>query len=174
MVNATILPFPAAGGVKAPLRPSSTAAAGDDFAGAMDGALEPSRPARRDATGARAPRRLDAARPSESARNEAAASIRKAANPGKTVSGRARGRGAGAGRAASPRRAGDEAPTASSIMLANPMPPAALVDDGRSGAVTPPTAGNCRSLASTTGDYRFSISVSIRISSETVIVFEFA
>ena len=93
---------------------------------------------------------------------------------GLTASGRGRGRGAGAGRAASPRRAGDEAPTASSIMLANPMPPAALVDDGRSGAVTPPTAGNCRSLASTTGDYRFSISVSIRISSETVIVFEFA
>ena len=87
MVNGTILPFPAAGALKAPQRPLPPAAAhGDDFAGAMDGALEPSRPARRDATGARAPRRLDAARPSESARNEAAASIRKAANPGKTVS----------------------------------------------------------------------------------------
>ena len=58
-------------------------------------------------------------------------------------------------------------------MPANPAPLAAVGDDGRRGAVTPPAAESW-SLAPTTGDYRFSISVSIRISSETVIVFEFA
>ena len=53
-------------------------------------------------------------------------------------------------------------------------PPAAAVDDGRSGGLTPPAAGNGRSVALTTVDYRFRFSVSIRTSSETVIVFEFA
>ena len=52
-------------------------------------------------------------------------------------------------------------------MPANPAPSAAVGDDGRRGAVTPPAAESW-SLAPTTGDYRFSISVSIRISSETV------
>jgi hypothetical protein len=48
VVNATILPFPAAGGANAPRRPmSSTAAGGDDFAGAMHGALD-TRATRRD------------------------------------------------------------------------------------------------------------------------------
>jgi hypothetical protein len=40
--------------------------------------------------------------------------------------------------------------------------------------LTPPAAGNGRIVALTTVDYRFRFSVSIRTSSETVIVFEFA
>ena len=48
-------------------------------------------------------------------------------------------------------------------------------DDGRAAArLTPRAAGNGRSGAPTTGDYRFRLSVSIRISSETVIVLELA
>jgi len=85
VVNATILPFPAAGGVKAPLRPSSTAAAGDDFAGAMHGALD-TRATRRDDSSVRAPRRSEPARPRETADSKAAAPARKAANPAKAVS----------------------------------------------------------------------------------------
>ena len=85
MVNATILPFPAAGGVKAPLRPSSTAGVGDDFAGAMHGALD-TRATRRDDSSVRAPRRSEPARPRETADSKAAAPARKAANPAKAVS----------------------------------------------------------------------------------------
>jgi len=85
VVNATLLPFPAAGGVNPPLRPSSTAAAGGDFAGAMHGALD-TRSTRRDDTSARAPRRSEPARPRETAGDKAAAPACKAANPAKAVS----------------------------------------------------------------------------------------
>jgi len=86
VVNATILPFPAAGGVNAPRRPmSSTAAGGDDFAGAMHGALD-TRATRRDDSSARAPRRSEPARPRETADGKAAAPARKAANPAKAGS----------------------------------------------------------------------------------------
>jgi hypothetical protein len=86
VVNATILPFPTAGGVNAPLRPTQpTAAHGSNFAGAMDGALD-TRAARRDDSGMRAPRRSEPARPRDTADSKAAASPRKAANPEKAVS----------------------------------------------------------------------------------------
>jgi len=87
VVNAAILPFPPAGGVNAPRRPSSTAGVGDDFAGAMHGALD-TRATRRDDSSARAPRRSEPARPREAADSKAAAPARKPANPAKAASAR--------------------------------------------------------------------------------------
>jgi len=86
VVNATILPFPAAGGINPPRRPLPPAPANrDDFASAMDGALD-TRAARREDSGMRAPRRSEPVRPREAAGSRAAAPSRRAANSEKAVS----------------------------------------------------------------------------------------
>ena len=79
----------------------------------------------------------------------------------------------GARRPLSSRRAA-RVSRAPSIAPAKLTPCAAVGCIGRGGALTPPAVGNGRIVALTTGDYRFRFSVSIRTSSETVIVFEFA
>ena len=80
----------------------------------------------------------------------------------------------GARAALSSRRSVRGGSSASSIAPAKPSPFAAGGDIDRRGALTPPAVGNGRIGALTTVDYRFRFSVSIRTSSETVIVFEFA
>ena len=79
MVGAPLLPFPAAGGVNAPLRSGSTtgAAAPGKFADAMDGALDAQRSSRRADSPARSSRRAETSRTRDAA-DRAAALSRKA------------------------------------------------------------------------------------------------
>jgi flagellar hook-length control protein FliK len=81
VVNGTILPFPAAAGVKTPPRPPSpTPASREDFAGAMDDALD-ARSTRRAGSGSRpAARRTDPTRPREAAEKDVAAPARNASS----------------------------------------------------------------------------------------------
>ena len=80
MVN-TVLPFPAASGVNTPPRPPSpTAASRDDFAGAMDDALDARATRRADSTSRAAARRPDPARPRDAAEKDAAGPARKASS----------------------------------------------------------------------------------------------
>jgi hypothetical protein len=79
-----------------------------------------------------------------------------------------------AGRDPLPARRVERASSASSIAPAKSSRLAGVGDGGRGGVLTPAAAGNGRIVPLTTVDYRFRFSVSIRTSSETVIVFELA
>ena len=81
MINGTILPFPAAGGVKTPPRPPSPAVAHrDGFAGAMDDALDARATRRADSESRAAARRAETQRSRETAEKDAAAPARKASS----------------------------------------------------------------------------------------------
>jgi flagellar hook-length control protein FliK len=86
VAGATILPFPAVGGVNTPPRPLPPTVGGDGFAGAMDDALgAPSSVRRDDARRADAaaprPRRSETARPRDLSNSDAAATTRRASTP---------------------------------------------------------------------------------------------